>query len=77
MRESIEIITCDLCGTQCEDVEVVNYPVVFITEQTECHSCEPYIDNTNIDVCPVCKEKILRVRASGCMGRNNYEVVAR
>ena len=75
MRKSIEIVTCDLCGAQRDDVVSITYPVVFLTEQTEGHPCKPYIYISDIDVCPVCKKRILMVNATGCMGVNEYEVV--
>ena len=75
MRKSIEIVTCDLCGAQCDDVVSITYPVVFLTEQTEGHPCKPYIDMTDIDVCQDCKKRILMVNATGCMGFNEYKLV--
>lgn len=75
MRKSIEIVMCDLCGKQNDDVMSIKYPVVFLTEQNEGYSCNPYIDMTDIDVCEDCKKRILMVNATGCMGVNEYEVV--
>lgn len=75
MRKSIEIVTCDLCGAQGEDVVSIKYPVVFLTEQNEGRPCKSYVNISDIDVCPDCKKRILRVNATGCMGFNEYKVV--
>ena len=57
MKETIEKYFCDICGKEEKDIKHINYPVIFQTEQTEGRSVEPYISNTNIDVCPNCCKK--------------------
>lgn len=73
----IEEVTCDLCGSECDEFAEVSYPVVFDTDQTEGRGCKPYISQKKIDVCPSCAKKVLMVRASGAMGFNKYRVVER
>lgn len=63
MKKTIEKYFCDICGEETKDIKHLNYPVIFQTEQTEGRIVEPYIDNTNIDVCPNCCKKILRLSA--------------
>lgn len=63
MKKTIEKYFCDICGKEEKDVKHICYPVIFQTEQTEGRSVEPYISDTNIDVCPnCCKKKYLKYR---------------
>ncbi len=75
MRETREIVTCDLCKFINDKCKKIKYPVVFTTEQNEGRRCDPYISYDEIDVCPSCERKILMVRATGAMGHNDYRVV--
>lgn len=75
MKEIIEKIFCDICGKEEKDIKRICYPVVFQTEQTEGKSVKSYISNTNIDVCPSCCEKILKLSATGAQGYNHYSII--
>lgn len=75
MKEIIEKYFCDICGKEAKDIKHLNYPVIFQTEQTEGRSVEPYIYNTNIDVCPNCCKKILKLSATGAQGYNSYSII--
>ena len=73
MKKIIEQYFCDLCGKQAE-VEVLNYPVIFHTEQTEGRSTEPYIRNERIEACQECIKKVLVLHGYGAQGLNRYEI---
>lgn len=75
MKETIEKYFCDICGKEAKDIKPLDYPVIFQTEQTEGRSVEPYIYNTNIDVCPNCCKKILKISATGAQGYNSYSII--
>lgn len=75
MKETIEKYFCDICGKEEKDIKHICYPVIFQTEQTEGRSVKPYIDNTNIDVCPNCCKKILKLSATGAQGYNSYSII--
>ena len=66
---------CDICGKEAKDIKHLIYPVIFQTEQTEGRNVEPYIYNTNIDVCPNCCKKILKLSATGAQGYNSYSII--
>lgn len=72
MKKTIEQYFCDVCGVQA-DVQKINYPVVFHTEQTEERYTEPYISQKMIDVCGECLNAILRLDGWGSQGYNNYK----
>lgn len=72
MKESIEIITCDLCGSKVDGIVNVSYPVLFMTDQNEGRSCVPYIEEKKLDLCPECLEKSCRITAQGAQGYNIY-----
>ena len=76
MRTTVEVIKCDLCGSEADCISV-NYPVVFTSDQTEGRPCKPYVSQQKIDVCHKCKGKILRVTGYGAMGFNKYEIAYR
>lgn len=61
MKKTIEKYFCDICGKEEKDIKHICYPVVQ-TEQIEGRSVEPYIYDTNIDVCPNCCKKYLNYR---------------
>lgn len=75
MKKTIEKFYCDICGAECENVIQINYPVVFLTEQTEGRNCKPYVSYKNIDVCDTCCKQILKVSAVGAQGFNEYKIV--
>lgn len=67
-------LTCDLCKNEVSELETIKYPVVFITEQTEGRSSEPYIDYKQIDLCEDCMKKSLKIIGMGCQGYNTFEL---
>ncbi len=75
MKKTIEICTCDICNKEDKKAQTINYPVLFITEQTEGRGCTPYIYQTKIDVCQECLSKIIKLQASGAMGNNIYTIL--
>ncbi len=75
MKRTIEEFYCDICGSKCESVKEITYPVIFHTEQTEGRWCEPYISNTTIDACNICRRKILKLYATGAQGYNDYKFI--
>lgn len=75
MKKTIEKYFCDICGKEAKDIKHLIYPVIFQTEQTEGRNVEPYIYNTNIDVCPNCCKKILKLSATGAQGYNSYSII--
>lgn len=74
MRKMIEAVVCDLCGAT-KNVEQINYPVIFTTEQNEGRPVEPYISDEKIDLCDKCMKKVLKIKAHGAQGINDYEVM--
>lgn len=75
MKKTTVEVSCDICGKVSDKCENISYPVLFLTEQTEGRSCEPYISNEKFDVCPDCMKKIIKVSAIGAMGYNNYHII--
>ena len=77
MKKTIEKYFCDICGTEveCENLKKINYPTIFHTEQTEGRYCEPYISQTNIEICGECLEQICKLSAVGAQGYNKYEII--
>ena len=67
---------CDICKkeTNYKGCFRVNYPVIFITNQTDGVASKPYIEQKQIDICRDCADKILKITASGCQGYNEYKV---
>lgn len=77
MRKTIEKIYCDIC--HCEnthnDINSQKLSVIFVTEQTEGYSCNPYLSIEKLDICPNCFNKILdgnMVFAKGAQECNKY-----
>lgn len=73
MKKIVEQFFCDLCGNQT-DVTQIKYPVIFYTEQTEGRSCEPYISYETLDLCTDCQNRVLKIKAVGAQGYNEYKV---
>lgn len=84
MSERVALtVSCDVCGRPFwtgdekndEDrPKMVTTAVWFDTEQNEGRPTEPYLDTVKIDLCPECAERAIRIRASGCMGINEYRM---
>ena len=53
----------------------VNYPVLFLTEQTEGRSVKPYISNQELDMCADCIRINISISGTGAMGYNEYKSV--
>lgn len=70
-----ESYKCDICGKEVESAFRINYPVIFTTEQQEGMSCKPYIEQTNLDLCNQCMEKVAKIKAVGAMGNNQYKIM--
>ncbi len=73
MKRTVEISICDICKEE-KDTAVINYPVIFYTDQCEGRCCEPYISQEKIDVCKDCKNKICLLNGWGAQGHNEYKV---
>lgn len=76
-------VACDVCGRPFwfnEDGDRRDRPmpvrtaVWFETEQNEGRPVEPYLDTVEIDICPECAERGIRLRACGAMGLNEYRI---
>lgn len=82
MSEKVALtVSCDVCGRPFwmgDDNDRrgrpkrVNTAVWFETEQNEGKPVEPYIQTVEIDLCPECAAKAIRIWAHGCMGFNDY-----
>lgn len=74
------IYTCDVDGCVNDKDIIVDkkMEMIFTTEQTEGRSTEPYITNSNLDICHSCLGEVIRsgkyIQASGAMGHNTYNV---
>ena len=67
---------CDICKTKVSNLITINYPVLFTTEQDEGRSVNtPYVSQERLEICSECKNKIIKLRASGCQGYNQYTIV--
>ena len=75
MKMVVERCFCDICHSEGY-VEKIPYPVIFHTDQTDGQPCEPYISCEDMDVCEVCKEKLLTLHATGTRGRYIYRIKA-
>lgn len=72
-----EIISCDIQGEHNGKISSYkNMTVVFVTEQNEGRTCEPYFDKVDIDICEDHLGNLLQNRvmitAEGAMGYNKY-----
>ena len=86
MSEKVALtVSCDVCGkpfwTKGMDEysdegrpKPVKTAVWFETEQDEGRAVKPYIETVEIDLCPECAEKAIRIRAVGAMGFNEYRI---
>lgn len=84
MSEKVALtVSCDVCGRPfwaSEDndgrdrPEPVKTAVWFETEQDEGRHVKPYLQTVEIDICPECAEKGIRIRAVGAMGFNDYRI---
>jgi len=74
MKKVSETYICDLCKKEDIGMHSINYPMIFLTDQTEGRPTEPYIYQQKIDVCNECLEKIIKIRAYGAMGNNTYMI---
>lgn len=70
----IEKCICDVCKKEVEKIIMVNYPVIFHTEQTEGRSCNPYISKEKLDLCDECAERVLMLDGCGAQGVNSYTI---
>lgn len=76
-------VACDVCGKPfwySEDNDKRGRPkpvktaVWFETEQDEGRGVKPYVETVEIDMCPECAERGIRIRAVGAMGFNEYRI---
>lgn len=84
MSEKVALaVSCDVCGRPfwaSEDNDRRDRPkpvktaVWFETEQNEGKPVEPYLSTVEIDMCPECAKRAIRIRAQGCMGYNEYRI---
>ena len=72
----MEVITkkilCDCCKKE-KPTQKVTYPVLFMTEQTEGRSVDPYISYQNLDLCADCIRNTIGISGCGAMGYNEYK----
>ena len=74
MKKVSETYVCDICKKEELEMQSINYPILFTTEQTEGRSVEPYINQKQIDACKECLAKIIRLQGQGAMGYNTYKI---
>lgn len=75
MRIETVKYVCDLCKTETKEIQLINIPVAFVTEQTEGRTVTPYLSTKAIDVCSGCHEKIIEnypIKGAGAQGHNRY-----
>ena len=78
-----EVFKCDIkaCGKPCGvDDHHSDLQVIFVTDQTEGRSIDPYLCPVNIDLCEDCVEHLLKgnyIFASGAQGANEYYFLKR
>jgi len=77
VKKVSEIFVCDICKREEVKMQSINYPVLFLTEQTEGRAVPAYISQTKLDVCQECLPKIVKLQASGAMGNNTYTIIKR
>ena len=62
MVKTVTKTYCDICEKETSNGLNINYPVIWLIEETEGRSTSPYISNEKkIDVCRECASKILKV----------------
>ena len=75
------VIKCDVCSAEIQksnkkiESEKKIFQVIFITEQAEGMSCDPYLSDQKLDVCKSCESEMLKgkmIYGSGAMGYNKY-----
>ena len=75
MREETIKITCDIHNCS-DDAKGAKVQVIFLTEQTEGRSTDPYLQIAKIDLCENCYKNILKgaaIFATGAQGYNTYK----
>lgn len=72
MIKEIKICTCDICRKETQNFKTINYPVLFLTDQTDGSGVKPYISQQKLDVCQDCLYKIIMLKGRGAMGNNTY-----
>ena len=90
MKNTLVEIRCDICKSQiqvkkekigAELIETVsgeldaNLQVIFLTDQNDGSSCNPYLTKAKIDICDGCLGCILKgspLYGDGAMGNNRY-----
>ena len=65
-------IICDCCKKE-KPTQKVKYPVLFLTEQTEGRSVDPYISYQELDLCKECIRLTVCISGTGAMGYNEYK----
>lgn len=63
---------CDICGAGFSEQRSVDVPVLWVTEQDEGRSCDPYYGVETLDLCEACADRVHVVEARGAMGCNTY-----
>lgn len=76
MKQVVETLLCDVCGSKEKVTDKIKLQVVFTTEQTEGRSCPNYLSDQKVDLCEHCYNIILEdgeyLFAHGAMGHNTY-----
>lgn len=75
----VEVFKCDVCKNELKNYTSglkKNVPVIFLTDDTEGKSCEPYLVFEKLDICDECYTKMLKyssiLNATGAQGHNDY-----
>lgn len=74
MEKTIKQRFCEICKRN-RDVCQLKMPVLFLTEQTEGRSVDPYLSEETVDVCLECIPKVIKVHGAGAMGYNEYGLI--
>jgi hypothetical protein len=72
MKRIVEKFYCDVCHAEAVTQEV-NYPVIFLSEQTEGRPVKPYISQERLDICDACAQRMLMLEGYGAQGNNVFE----
>jgi len=71
-----ETYFCDICKIESNTkFKSIDLQVIFLTEQTEGRSVNPYLSSQKIEMCKDCNDYVLKgnyLYGSGAMGYNEY-----
>ena len=67
-----DILKCDLCRHEVLELETVNYPVMFTTEQTEGRGVPLHVSQEKLELCKLCLNRACVIFGAGAQGCNEY-----